>query len=529
MAKSYDVYPSETGGATDYALSFEYLDVSHVKATVSGVPASFTTLSTYMIRMDVAPVGALKIYRETPTDELINEYTDGSVLIDDQLNRSFLQSAFVAEEVSDNSLQQDVDGAWDAANLVIKDVATPVNPSDVPNKSYVDSILPLHTAERVAAEAAQSAAESARDASVTKAEEALASANSAEALFDAFGDLYLGSKTTNPTLDNDGNPLQDGAVHWNSTAKQWRAYDLGGAEWVSLSSIGSAGLISLTPTGNVQSSDVQAAITELDTEKLDKTEGMHVRLLVDGVDLNTITTAGSYRCFAVHPNIPDTGYGQLLVVRGAGDTLAQIYFPYDNSNVWTRQGNPSQLGSVAGFWRPWVRLLNTKDIPDLGSPVGTSIMYNGPTTPAGYLKENGAAYSRTVYAKLFAKIGTTFGAGDGSTTFNVPDTRAEFIRGLDDGRGIDVGRVLGVAQGSQNKSHTHTGSTNTTGNHSHSLPSISSYHSYGSSIFSIAGFSSTGTYNTSSAGNHSHTLTINAEGGSEARPRNQAKLFCIKY
>lgn len=71
----------------------------------------------------------------------------------------------------------------------------------------------------------------------------------------------------------------------------------------------------------------------------------------------------------------------------------------------------------------------------------------GSSPPTGWLKRNGAAVSRTTYAALFAAIGTTYGAGNGTTTFNVPDGRAEFDRGLDDGRGIDVGRALGTAQG----------------------------------------------------------------------------------
>ena len=54
-------------------------------------------------------------------------------------------------------------------------------------------------------------------------------------------------------------------------------------------------------------------------------------------------------------------------------------------------------------------------------PVGTSIMYMGNTVPDGYLAENGAAISRTTYAKLFAVIGTKYGAGNGSTTFNLPN------------------------------------------------------------------------------------------------------------
>lgn len=66
--------------------------------------------------------------------------------------------------------------------------------------------------------------------------------------------------------------------------------------------------------------------------------------------------------------------------------------------------------------------------------------------PPGWLKRNGAAVSRTVYAPLFEVIGTTYGAGDGATTFNLPEGRGEFDRGWDDGRGVDVGRVRGSAQ-----------------------------------------------------------------------------------
>ena len=67
--------------------------------------------------------------------------------------------------------------------------------------------------------------------------------------------------------------------------------------------------------------------------------------------------------------------------------------------------------------------------------------------PSHSLYCDGSAVSRTTYADLFAKIGTTYGAGDGSTTFNVPDLRGEFIRGWDDGRGVDTGRTLGSSQG----------------------------------------------------------------------------------
>ena len=78
--------------------------------------------------------------------------------------------------------------------------------------------------------------------------------------------------------------------------------------------------------------------------------------------------------------------------------------------------------------------------------VGAILYTTSNVIPIGFLKCNGSAVSRTTYARLFAKIGTTFGAGDGSTTFNVPDLRGLFIRGLDEGRGLDSGRVLGSYQ-----------------------------------------------------------------------------------
>ncbi len=90
------------------------------------------------------------------------------------------------------------------------------------------------------------------------------------------------------------------------------------------------------------------------------------------------------------------------------------------------------------------------------------------TAPTGWLKANGAAVSRTAYAALFSAIGITYGAGDGFSTFNLPDLRGEFMRGWDDGRGVDGGRALGSTQSDDLGSHSHSASTNSTGGHTHS-------------------------------------------------------------
>lgn len=80
------------------------------------------------------------------------------------------------------------------------------------------------------------------------------------------------------------------------------------------------------------------------------------------------------------------------------------------------------------------------------SLVGFVFYYCKQTPPNGWIVCDGRALSRTKYSNLFNVIGITFGSGDGSTTFNIPDLRGEFIRGYDGNRGIDSGRVFGSLQ-----------------------------------------------------------------------------------
>lgn len=89
-------------------------------------------------------------------------------------------------------------------------------------------------------------------------------------------------------------------------------------------------------------------------------------------------------------------------------------------------------------------------------PPGAVFHFARNTAPNGYLVCNGAIVSRTTYANLFAAIGTTFGAGNGTTTFGLPNLLGEFIRGWDGGRGIDSGRTFGSFQSDEFKSHSHS-------------------------------------------------------------------------
>lgn len=166
------------------------------------------------------------------------------------------------------------------------------------------------------------------------------------------------------------------------------------------------------------------------------------------------------------------------------------------------------------------------DLINTLQPAGEVAPFARNTPPTGWLVCDGAVVSRTTYARLFAAIGTTFGAGNGSTTFGLPDLQGEFIRGWDNGRGVDTGRVFGTSQSSQNLAHTHNGQTSSAGAHSHSfyLSSRTGVNSY-----PLGATGPLGTYfPTSQEGEHTHNFVTGASGGSEARPRNVALLYCIR-
>ena len=167
------------------------------------------------------------------------------------------------------------------------------------------------------------------------------------------------------------------------------------------------------------------------------------------------------------------------------------------------------------------------------APAGIVSYFAGAAAPAGWMLCNGAAISRTVYARLFAAIGTSYGPGDGSTTFNLPDLRGEFIRGWDNGRGADPGRVFGSWQDSQNRRHQHSGTTYASGGHSHGVSIPSKPNGTGSGPIAMvdgaSGITGYQTYNTTASGSHAHNFDTSGEGGNEARPRNVALLACIKY
>ena len=248
---------------------------------------------------------------------------------------------------------------------------------------------------------------------------------------------------------------------------------------------------------------------------------------------NVAGNAGTATRLAVARNLSLTGAATGTAT--AFDGSAAIAIPVTGINL-EHSGMAGLLGSDHGGVAP-----------------GTFIHFAGPNPPAGYLRANGAQVSRATYAALFAALGTHYGGGDGATTFNLPDTRGLFLRGLDEGRGVDPQRVLGTVQGSQNLEHQHSGATEGAGHHAHGgTTNWDGAHQHNTqkdtgnggnagdgmvTAWGWEGYFPTNAgdgahahgFVTDGAGNHNHAFNTSWSGGSESRPINLATHIFIKF
>ena len=227
-------------------------------------------------------------------------------------------------------------------------------------------------------------------------------------------------------------------------------------------------------------------------------------------DQSTVNSATSTNR-AITPSTLASGIGNYLPdatdsIKGVVEiaTSAEIATGIDNSKAITPAGFKGAINDLG-----------------ISNPTGSIIMFGGTTAPAGYVICDGAAIDRTAFSDLFNLIGETFGEGDNSTTFNVPDLRGEFVRGWDSGRGIDSGRGFGTTQNSTNLQHSHN---ITDPGHAHNIAAVSD-----TSASVAAGAASAGaTPSTGTTDSNTTSITIQNSGDTESRPRNIALSFIIK-
>ena len=190
-------------------------------------------------------------------------------------------------------------------------------------------------------------------------------------------------------------------------------------------------------------------------------------------------------------------------------------------------------------------------LQDLPTP-GEIVMAAGNTPTPGTVAANGALLSRAAYAALWAYAQASgnlaasdgawasgqFSPGDGSTTFRIPDGRGVFLRGWDNGRGLDPGRTIGSYHADTYASHTHGVSDPA---HAHGVYDPSHHHGAVGGGGSSGGYGginllapSTG-YNTTysatgiSINSAATGISINAAGSTETAPKNISVLVCIRY
>ena len=134
-------------------------------------------------------------------------------------------------------------------------------------------------------------------------------------------------------------------------------------------------------------------------------------------------------------------------------------------------------------------------------PPGIFMDFASGVIPIGWLACDGASYAVATHPELWAEIGDTWG-GDGGTNFNVPETRGEFIRAFDDGRGVDAGRAMASFQDHMMLAHTHH--------------------------LTFANSSGAGTILGLGSVNQDANVPVTTTGGTENRPRNMPVTVGIK-
>lgn len=250
MAYSYVTYTGN-GATTQYSVPFPYIRKEHVYVSINQVAQAYAWVNDGTVQLATAPANGAKVEvrRSTPATSALVDFTDGSTPVAADFDTSNLQHLYLEQELLDNQSQtisvNPATGLPTAGGRRITNVGTPVDAQDATTKSYVDANAVNAAADAAAAAASATQAASSASTATTQASNALTSANSASSsataasssavaaaasaasaatLLDNFDDRYLGAKTSDPTLDNDGNALVIGALYFNSTTGRMRVY-----------------------------------------------------------------------------------------------------------------------------------------------------------------------------------------------------------------------------------------------------------------------------------------------------------------
>ncbi len=232
-------------------------------------------------------------------------------------------------------------------------------------------------------------------------------------------------------------------------------------------------------------------------------------------------------------------YGVFHAVIGSVKPVEFAKVNWSSANYWLKVEIKANGGDYVEISNTSLLSVPYANAAFNGVPSGSIIPFAGPKNriPAGYVACDGTEYSATVYPGLFAALGNTWG-GNGTSTFRVPDLRGQFLRGQNDGSGVDPdagnrfaknggksGDNVGSFQDDENKRHNH-GVTDP--GHTHGYDDKYNRHerSDNANDRDVASNGTTSDWRTT--GSSTTNISINSAGGNESRPKNAAVYYIIK-
>jgi len=470
MAVTY-IDHAGTQGQTDFAFTFPYLEDEHIKVEIDGVGTTdFTVVATptakIVLDTGLSAAASVRVRRRSAPNVNLVDFVNGSVLTEAELDLSYRHNRYLAEEIAelnDQSLQVENGGTqWDAKSLRIKNLGTPTDTTDASTKLYVDNKVNQGLYGSNAPLKWVFPAISGTNNTYT--------VTGAEVLGDTAYEVSIDGLIKEPTVEYTVDPNTDTlTIIPNMTGGEDIVVIQRGFGVAITGTVGTNSLVDGSVTNPKLAAGVVTAdkISTIDTKFNVQSDGK--------VGIGTASPAGgdiSGKALEIKDSVASilrlnrvTGQGvttqdfslyagsQAFVIHDNKDSEARLIIKGDNVGI----GNelPAYSLDVTGD------LNITGDYKVNGTnlqtvPTGTVSAFAGSTAPTGYALCDGSAVNRTSQAALFGVIGTTYGAGDGSTTFNLPDLKGRVVAGMGESLLGATPDTLGEDNGLIANTKTHT-------------------------------------------------------------------------
>ena len=420
MPNSYYEDTSATNSTTSVAFTdtqLEYLNKAHlfVKAIkTDGSTEDFTSGFTVSVSgstttVDVsglslpATTTTIRIFRTTPVDDLLTTFTNASLLRAEELNNATKQLLFALQENGEQNLGAiplDADNKFDAGSKAIKNVIDPVDGQEVATKAYVDALTSFSTSPtsvpRVYTSTIGAMTTSGSNKTLALSPQPLSTQN--EMFIVTVGGVVQ-QPNTDFTVTSDGTTTTLTITNGNSedSATEVMALAFGNTKSVFAFPVtGEALAASETPItlkGHASQTADLLNITDSSNTTLAK-------VAADG-DLTCVDVTASGNAAVTGTLSAAATTASSLTVNGATQVNGDL----------TVTGTATIAGGISAL------------------PPGAVVPYAGGSAPTGFLVCDGTAVSRSTYSTLFGIIGETYGVGDGSSTFNLPNLEGRFPMG----------------------------------------------------------------------------------------------------